>query len=231
MRLFFSGSIPLIVIIIALFQKIEWRRNIKAQARQQFKQPGAWLKFALCSVIITIGSIVVTSVLSFIPFLALLLPLAIMGIVSYGSIDVMRRIRRGQDFGLRDFFPTDQLGAVVGLVFVKNIYLFLWSLLFAIPGIIKAYSYSQAMFIMNDNPGIGIDEAITRSREMMNGHKWELVILQSSFIGWAILGSLTFGILIVYILPLYSMSMFIFYDYVKNGYLKSSQYQNVYNVY
>lgn len=231
MRLFFSGSIPLIVIIIALFQKIEWRRNIKAQARQQFEQPEAWLKFALCSVIITIGSIVVTSVLSFIPFLALLLPLAIMGIVSYGSIDVMRRIRRGQDFGLRDFFPTDQLGAVVGLVFVKNIYLFLWSLLFAIPGIIKAYSYSQAMFIMNDNPGIGIDEAITRSREMMNGHKWELVILQSSFIGWAILGSLTFGILIVYILPLYSMSMFIFYDYVKNGYLKSSQYQNVYNVY
>ena len=231
MRLFFSGSIPLIVIIIALFQKIEWRRNIKAQARQQFEQPGAWLKFALCSVIITIGSIVVTSVLSFIPFLALLLPLAIMGIVSYGSIDVMRRIRRGQEFGLRDFFPTDQLGAVVGLVFVKNIYLFLWSLLFAIPGIIKAYSYSQAMFIMNDNPGIGIDEAITRSREMMNGHKWELVILQSSFIGWAILGSLTFGILIVYILPLYSMSMFIFYDYVKNGYLKSSQYQNVYNVY
>ena len=84
---------------------------------------------------------------------------------------------------------------------------------------------------MNDHPGIGIDEAITRSREMMNGHKWELVILQSSFIGWIILGSLTFGILMVYIIPLYAMSMFVFYEYVKNGYLKSSQYDNIYNVY
>ena len=80
-------------------------------------------------------------------------------------------------------------------------------------------------------PGIGIDEAITRSREMMNGHKWELVILQSSFIGWIILGSLTFGILMVYIIPLYAMSKFVFYEYVKNGYLKSSQYDNIYNVY
>lgn len=231
MRLFFSGSIPLIVVIIALFQKIEWRRTIKLQAREQFQQKGAWLKFALCSVIIMIGSMIVTSVLSFIPFLILLLPVAITAIVSYGSINVMRRIRRGQEFSLKDFFPTDQLGAVIGLVFVKNIYLFLWSLLFIVPGIVKAYSYSQAMFIMNDHPGIGIDEAITRSREMMNGHKWELVILQSSFIGWIILGSLTFGILMVYIIPLYAMSMFVFYEYVKNGYLKSSQYDNIYNVY
>ena len=76
-----------------------------------------------------------------------------------------------------------------------------------------------------------MDDIITESREMMDGHKWELLVLQSSFIGWAILGSLTFGILIVYIIPLYSMSMFIFYEYVKTGYLKSSQYQNVYNVY
>ena len=123
--------------IIALFQKIEWRRTIKLQAREQFQQKGAWLKFALCSVIIMIGSMIVTSVLSFIPFLILLLPVAITAIVSYGSIDVMRRIRRGQEFSLKDFFPTDQLGAVIGLVFVKNIYLFLWSLLFIVPGLLR----------------------------------------------------------------------------------------------
>ena len=151
--------------------------------------------------------------------------------ISYGTIDVMHRIRRGQEFGLRDFFPTDQLGSVVGLYFIKGLYLFFWSFLLAVPGIIKSYSYSQAMFILNDNPGIGIDEAITRSREMMKGHKWELVVLQSSFFGWAILGSFTFGLAIVYSLPLYAMSMFVFYDYVKNGYLKSNQYKNVYTVY
>ena len=76
--------------------------------------------------------------------------------ISYGTIDVMHRIRRGQEFVLRDFFPTDQLGSVVGLYFIKGLYLFFWSLLLAVPGIIKSYSYSQAMFILNDNPGIGL---------------------------------------------------------------------------
>ena len=164
-------------------------------------------------------------------FIGLLVSVFGMGILSYGTIDVMQRIRRGQYFELKDFFPTDQIGSAVGLMFVKDLYLFLWSLLFVIPGLVKAYSYSQAMFILNENPGMGIDEAITRSRQMMVGHKWQLVILQSSFLGWAILGALTFGLAIVYILPLYSMSMYVFYDYVKKGYLKSNQHSNVYTIY
>lgn len=231
MKIFLSGSVPLIIVIIALFQKIEWRRHIKEQARSYF-QEGAWIKFALCLTVSVLGTMIVTVIVGrFLTFFVFLVPLFGMSMISYGTIDVMHRIRRGQEFGLRDFFPTDQLGSVVGLYFIKGLYLFFWSLLLAVPGIIKSYSYSQAMFILNDNPGIGIDEAITRSREMMKGHKWELVVLQSSFLGWAILGSFTFGLAIVYSLPLYAMSMFVFYDYVKNGYLKSNQYENVYTVY
>lgn len=230
-NIFFSGSVPFIIVIIALFQKIEWRRQIKKQARSYF-QKGSWLKFSLCLTISVLGMLLVSTLVgSFFSFFGFLISLFGMAIVSYGTIDVMTRIRRGQEFELSDFFPTDQMGAVVGLYFVKGLYLFLWSLLLAIPGMIKAYSYSQAMFILNDNPGIGIDEAITRSREMMNGHKWELVILQSSFLGWAILGVMTVGLAIIYILPIYTMSMFVFYDYVKNGYLKSNQYDNVYTIY
>lgn len=231
MNIFFSAGIPLIFVLIALFQKIEWRRHIKEQARSYF-QEGAWLKFALCLTLSIVGITIVSSVLmSISSFIGLLVSVFGMGILSYGTIDVMQRIRRGQDFELKDFFPTDQIGSAVGLMFVKDLYLFLWSLLFVIPGLVKAYSYSQAMFILNENPGMGIDEAITRSRQMMVGHKWELVILQSSFLGWAILGALTFGLAIVYILPLYSMSMYVFYDYVKKGYLKSNQHSNVYTIY
>lgn len=231
MNIFLSAGIPLIFILIALFQKIGWRRHIKEQARSYFKE-GAWLKFTLCLTVSIVGIVIVSSVLMLISsFIGLLVSLFGMGILSYGTIDVMQRIRRGQDFELRDFFPTDQIGSAVGLMFVKDLYLFLWSLLFVIPGVVKAYSYSQAMFILNENPGMGIDEAITRSREMMVGHKWELVILQSSFLGWAILGGLTFGLAIVYILPLYAMSMYVFYDYVKKGYLKSNQHSNVYTIY
>ncbi len=231
MKIFLSGAVPLIVVIIALFQKIEWRRHIKEQARNYFKE-GTWAKFALYLTVSVLGTMLVSFIVGMVlPFFVFLIVLFGMAIISYGTIDVMRRIRREQEFSLRDFFPTDRLGAVVGLYFIKGLYIFFWSLLFAIPGIIKSYSYSQAMFILNDNPGIGIDEAITRSREMMQGHKWELVILQSSFFGWAILGSITFGIAVLYILPLYAMSMYVFYDYVKNGYLKSNQYANVYTVY
>ena len=58
--LFFSGgALPLIIIVIALFQKIEWRKEIKRQARTYFYE-GAWLKFALCLVISVVGVIVLS---------------------------------------------------------------------------------------------------------------------------------------------------------------------------
>ena len=227
---FLMGSIPFLIVLIALFQKIEWRRHIKGNARSQF-QNGAWTKFALSLIGIMILGTIISAIASVIPLLGVLVSLAVTGLVSYGTIDVLRKIRRGQEFEFSDFFSFDQLGIVMGLTLVKDIYLFLWGLLFVIPGIVKAFSYSQVYFIANENPGMGVDEIITESRAMMDGHKWELFVLQASFIGWAILGAFTFGIAVVYILPLYSMSMYIFHEYVKNGYLKSNTHKNVYTVY
>ena len=140
MKIFLSGSVPLIIVIIALFQKIEWRRHIKEQARSYF-QEGAWIKFALCLTVSVLGTMIVTVIVGrFLTFFAFLVPLFGMSMISYGTIDVMHRIRRGQEFVLRDFFPTDQLGSVVGLYFIKGLYLFFWSFLLAVPGIIKSYS-------------------------------------------------------------------------------------------
>lgn len=227
---FLSGGIPFILILIALFQKMEWRGEIKRNARAQF-QDHAWAKFALMYAAIWIIMAIVSSLISFVPLLNLLLSLAVTGLVAYGSVDVLRKIRRGEDFTIGDFFPTSELGSVMALTFVKDIYLFLWSLLFVIPGIIKGYSYSQVYYIANENPGMGVDEIITKSREMMNGHKWELFILQVSFIGWGILAALTFGLVGLYVLPLYSMSLYLFHEYVKKGYMQSSTHKNVYTIY
>lgn len=63
----------------------------------------------------------------------------------------------------------------------------LWSLLFVIPGIIAAISYSQSWFLLNENPKMKINEILTKSSQMMNGHKWEFLIMQFSFLGWAFL--------------------------------------------
>ena len=90
----------------------------------------------------------------------------------------------------------------VGAMLLKDIFLCLWSLLFIIPGIIKAYSYCMVPFILADNPNIGAKEAITLSRKMMDGNKWRAFVLDLSFIGWFLLVGLTGGILgIFYVNP------------------------------
>ncbi|XID91971.1 DUF975 family protein [Paenibacillaceae bacterium WGS1546] len=84
--------------------------------------------------------------------------------------------------GFSDFFKPFLLYLLL-IVFVS-----LWSLLFVIPGIIAAFRYSQAYYILIDNTGIGPLEAIRRSKAMMVGHKGRFFMLYLSFIGWALLG-------------------------------------------
>ena len=85
--------------------------------------------------------------------------------------------------------------------FLAGLLVFLWSLLLIVPGIIKACAYSQALYILADDPGLGSWEAIRRSKEMMQGHKMEYFLLCMSFCGWALLGAFTFGILYIWLLP------------------------------
>lgn len=70
-----------------------------------------------------------------------------------------------------------------------SIYELLWTLTI-IGGMIKHYSYSQVPYILAENPDLTGREAITLSRRMMKGHKWECFLLDCSFIGWGILGVL-----------------------------------------
>ena len=97
------------------------------------------------------------------------------------------------------------------VIFFTGLFTGLWSLLFYIPGIIKAISYSQAMYIAAENPEIGALEAINRSKALMNGHKMELFMLMLSFIGWIILGAFTFGLLYIWLLPYMQTTMALFY--------------------
>lgn len=72
----------------------------------------------------------------------------------------------------------------IGLIIMMGIFTGLWSFLFIVPGIIKSYSYSQALNILKDNPEIGIMDAITASRKLMDGKKGQLFVLQLTFILW-----------------------------------------------
>lgn len=77
---------------------------------------------------------------------------------------------------------------------LRSIFVFLWSLLFVIPGIIAAYRYSMVDYIMAENPNMSVMDILRESKRMMKGNKWRLFCLQFSFIGWSILAELALGI-------------------------------------
>lgn len=82
----------------------------------------------------------------------------------------------------------------LGLRLFTSLFVLLWTLLLIIPGIIASYRYAMAPYIMAQDPTVGIREAVDRSKQMMQGRKWQLFCLQFSFIGWALLCALTLGV-------------------------------------
>jgi len=115
------------------------------------------------------------------------------------------------------FADFNKFWSAFKVTFLVGLFVSLWSLLFVIPGIVKALSYSQAMYILAENPDIGAREAINRSKAMMEGHKMELFVLGLSFIGWHLLGAVTIGIAYIYVLPYMNATMANFYNRVKGS--------------
>ena len=89
-------------------------------------------------------------------------------------------------------------GRTVGAMLLRDVFLMLWFMLFLIPGLIKIYSYRMVPYILADDPEIGAKDAITLSRQMMDGHKWNTFVLDLSFLGWNLLSLLTFGLVGVF---------------------------------
>ena len=85
-------------------------------------------------------------------------------------------------------------GNMVKTLMIRDIFLWLWSMLFIIPGAVKSLSYRMVPYILADNPNMSSLEAITLSRQMMNGHKWKTFVLDLSFLGWNFLTILTCGL-------------------------------------
>lgn len=127
--------------------------------------------------------------------------------------------RTGVDVKIGDMFVGfNDYGRVFVTILLQTLYIVLWSLLLVVPGIIKAISYSQTIYILKDNPELKFNGAIERSMAMMEGHKMEAFLLGISFIGWLLLGVLTLGIGMLWVTPYMSTAYAHFYDYVKEDY-------------
>lgn len=111
-------------------------------------------------------------------------------------------------------------GRKVWGMFLMNFFISLWSLLLIIPGFIKYYAYALTPYILIDNPELSANQAINLSQKMMKGHKFDMLILHLSFIGWIFLCIFTLGIGLLWLLPYMMTAQAAFYQDVKKEYNK-----------
>ena len=89
---------------------------------------------------------------------------------------------------------------IVKVMFLKNLFVFLWSLLLVFPGIYKSYQYRMVEYLLAENPYLPYDRALDLSRMMTDGEKFNIFVLELSFFGWFFLGAMLcyIGMLFVY---------------------------------
>ena len=112
----------------------------------------------------------------------------VMMIVSAGfTIFILNTVRKtNAAYGnLLDGFAI--AGRVILMNLLEGLFIMLWGLLFVIPGIIAAYRYRMAIYLLIDHPEKSVLQCIRESKEMMKGHKAELFRLDLSMIGWLLL--------------------------------------------
>ncbi len=196
------------------------RAEIKAQAKQQLKG-NVWMLF-LCMVIITAISFAISfamqinTLFSIIGFIA---TYVVVPALSLGLTTVYLEVTYGEGVNVPTLFKTFQdsrqwISSVILLILI-GIFTFLWSLLFVIPGIIKAFSYSMSYYILAENPDMTAREALNESKAIMHGHKMDLFVLELSFIPWLLLVIVTFGIAAIWVEPYMQLTMTNFYHNIK----------------
>lgn len=171
-----------------------------------------WLFMVL--VVLVTGAILGVSGVIFIGLLLLIGPISI-GICSYTLHVVRNTEKKNKIDPLLDGF-RGSVGNSILVGLLATIFTALWSLLFIIPGIVKAIAYSQCYFIALEHPEYDANTCITESRKMMNGHKWEYFCLQFSFIGWMIVGSFCLGVGTLWVSAYMNAANAAFYEDLKN---------------
>lgn len=189
--------------------------EIRAKAREQLGNyifGNQWL-YALVACMITSAILGIAST-------TLVGSLILMGPLTLGLAKVfLEMTRKHEQIKIENVFSGftfDVLGNII-LGLLIFLFTFLWSLLFIIPGIVKAYSYSMAFHVKHDNPSYTWQQCIDESRHIMNGKKMRLFLLDLSFIGWHIVGALCFGIGTLWVTPYRQTAHAIFYEEIRQN--------------
>lgn len=186
--------------------------EIRARSREYLN--GRW---NACAVILLVYYVLMIGV-GAIPVAGSIAGILVGGPLTWSMSYIFLKITRGEEVSVEMVFKGfEDFGRSFVASLLIAIYTLLWTLLLIVPGIIAALSYSMTYFILCENPGISAMDAISQSKQMMFGHKTELFMLSLSFIGWFLLGMLSFGIAYLWIGSYYYTAFAVFYQEVKGG--------------
>jgi len=143
-------------------------------------------------------------------------------ILDVGFASYCLKINRNKETDYKDIFNGFTIFIkIISIFIISTIFIFLWSLLFFIPGIVASYSYRQAYYILLDDPGKSAIQCISESKLMMHGHKVDLFVLDFSFLGWFFLDTavvlltplpFAFPIVSVWLSPYLGLTRAAFYE-------------------
>ena len=206
------------------------RPQLRAKARASLGGhifAGTWLCMVLVcfiqSILTSLGSNLSSRwpnnyfVLSFGGAISLAVIILVVGPIAYGVAKISLSVARGNEkVNIEDLFSgyRENFQASMLLGFLECVFVFLWSLLLVVPGIIKYYAYSMAFYIQQDSENKDWNYCITESRKRMNGHKWDLFVLDLSFLGWYIVGLLCLGVGVLWVMSYHELARTHFYETV-----------------
>lgn len=138
-------------------------------------------------------------------------------VLSVGFTSYLLNLIRKKEFSLKnDLFKyfKENLGLCLATGILVSLFTTLWTLLLIVPGIIAAISYAMWTPLVVDGSTGSLD-TIRKSKKMMYGHKWNYFVFLLSFIGWLLLGVVTFGIAYIYVIPYMSVAQMLYYEELK----------------
>ncbi len=186
------------------------RAELKSQAKEQIKG-----KIGLLFIIFLIIWVIMFAV-AFVPLVGAIVMWVLQVGFGMGIVMIYLALTKKENVEIGDMFKGfNILGKALWLNIITNFFVFLWSLLLFIPGYIKSIAYSMAPYILAENPTMTAREALSKSKEMMNGHKLDYFILSLSFIGWYLLVGITFGLVGIYVIPYMNATITNFYNSIK----------------
>ncbi len=205
-----QGNWPLSIIVAMIAMvlggmlvggSIQWNVTVPWQYSMDFSEAAKYIRFHRNFFSIPAW----LSIVSLIQFL-------IGGAVQLGYCDFLQNLHRRNDPSIADLFSQiNRFGTALLLRFLTGLFIFLWGLLFVIPGIIAYFRYAMAPFWLAEHPEASAMDALRASKELMRGRKGQLFCLELSFFGWMILCVLSYGIGYLVLNPYINSAVAAFY--------------------